>query len=39
MQGVSMEEYLSDQGYDPGTLIREKLTDDVTEFIKARMCL
>lgn len=39
VQGVSVEEYLSDQGYDSVDSYTEKLTDDVTEFIKARMCV
>lgn len=39
VQGVSVEEYLSDQGYDSVDAYTEKLTDDVTEFVKARMCV
>ena len=39
VQGVSAEEYLSDQGYDSVDAYTEKLTDDVTEFVKARMCV
>lgn len=39
VQGVSVDEYLSDQGYDSVDAYTEKLTDDVTEFVKARMCV